>query len=551
MAKYNRYSPTAANARPKPLRSGLAAEQHADALVDKAKDANKLGKDAEAIQALTAALKADPLHIAAHALQARLMAKHGKLNVAIPMMQNALLQQPDDADNAFLYARWLAQAGKTRLALAAMHRCVQLRPNHDAPRRYLAALYGTLGYEEHSQYWARKAVTSKAVAVRDAKQETKLTVLALYTQTSGSMGVNRKTFSIHTSEGHNNLSGLLDSDHITLIRFHVDTLDSQPELLRKLPSADVIYNSITDPERCEHALQLAQKVCDRLDLPVINEPKAVLAASREGNYDRFKDHPDVILPMSVKVENTQQNAKTIVEQAIKEHGFELPIIIRLAGYQGGKFMHRVDDLENHDFAELDDKLTQQPQTAYVIQYHDVSYVDDRLPDTTLYPKYRAFMVGGKLYPVHLFTGPEFNVHLSTAKKTMQENTWLIDKEREFCQNPVEHLGKAQWQALETALAEMGLGYNGVDFAVSTSPEHKGKLVVFEINPAMRNWVDQLPEGDHVQQAWKRITEAAHQYFAETGVVESWEFVIPKGKKPEETSDAVVVKNSSSAFLVKK
>ncbi|WP_339885706.1 tetratricopeptide repeat protein [Vreelandella maris] len=524
MAKSSSPRPSA-----KPQRTGIPAEQQADKLYQRALAALKQKQHAQAISYLTQALRADPLHVSALMLQARVLAEFDKFDSAIELMQLAVSQKPDEPEACFLLARWLTKQGKQRAAAAMMHRCVQLQPNKDAPRRYLAALYGSMGFDEQSRYWAHKAIRSKAFTVKDAAKETKLTVLALFTQASGSLNVNRKTFGISTTEGHNNLVGLLDSDHISLVRFQVDTLDQQPELLRKLPSADVIYNSITDPERCEHALHLAQKVCDRLDLPVINEPKAVLAASREGNYQRFKDNPDIILPKSVKFYDVTNTANEVVEKAIQEHGFRLPLIIRLAGFQGGKHMHLVEDLDNHDFSALDKEIAKQPQTAYVIQYHDVSYADERLPDTRLYPKYRAFMVGGKLYPVHLFTGPEFNVHLSTAKKTMQDNAWLIERERDFCQNPIDHTGKKQWQALEAAMQEMGLGYNGVDFAVATAPEHQGKLVVFEVNPAMRNWVSDLPEGDHVQQAWKHITVAAHDNFAEVGTVESWDYQLPKGK----------------------
>jgi len=530
MAKPNRYHPTAANARPKPLRSGLEAEQHADALVDKARDAQQAGKDAEAIQALTAALKLDPLHIAAHALQARLMAKHGKFDIAIPMMQNALLQQPDDADNAFLYARWLARAGKTRLALAAMHRCVQLRPNHDAPRRYLAGLYGTLGYEEHSQYWARKAVTSKAVAVREAKVDTKLTVLALYTQTSGSLKVNRENFGIATSEGHNNLSGLLDSDHISLIRFHVDTLDSQPELLRKLPAADVIYNSITDPERCEHALHLAQKVCDRLDLPVINEPRAVLAASREGNYARFKDNPDVILPKSVKLEGVQGDCKPFVEKAMQEHGFNYPILVRVSGYQNGKYMQKIDDLASHDLSEIDALTRKSPETLYVIQYHDVSVHDDRAPDKPLYPKYRAFLINGQLYPTHVRFGyGDWNVHMPEHKPTVKRFPWLYEWEERFFNDPAATLPKGQWETLRKAMQTVGLDYLGVDFAVTTEPGNAGKLIVFEANAAMRNFLDQLEQDIPAHTASRKAILAAHDLFVERADGDTWEYQLPPGR----------------------
>ncbi|PWV72642.1 glutathione synthase/RimK-type ligase-like ATP-grasp enzyme [Halomonas sp. A11-A] len=491
---------------------------------------------------LTAALKADPLCIEANLLQAQLLMKHKKHDTALLLLQTALLQQPDDYDSLVRYARCLSEVGKTRLALAAMHRCVQLRPNHDAPRRYLAALYGTLGFEEHSRYWAQKAVRSKAFHLREAKVETKLTVLALFTQASGSLGINRKTFGIQTSEGHNNLTSLLDSDHITVIRFHVDTLDSQPELLRMLPAADVIYNSITDPERCEHALHLAQKVCDRLNLPVINEPNAVLASSRESNYARFKDNPNVILPKSVKVENTQQNAKAIVEQAIKDHGFELPIIIRLAGYQGGKFMHKVDDLDSHDFAELDEKLSQQPQTVYVVQYHEFGYRDENMPDDMLYLKYRAFLIGGKLYPAHLRGDiNQYKVHINN--QIFDLCPWLQDFEDHFLRDPVDYFGGDNWRHLEVALNEMGLDYTGVDFAVAKAPEHQGKILIFEANASMRNWPTLRNDTPYVYGAWQNNLQGVHHHFCARADIEPWAFVVPQIEAPTQPVSAQSVVSS--------
>ncbi|WP_146209055.1 tetratricopeptide repeat protein [Halomonas sp. A11-A] len=542
MAKTHRYSPAAIQPRPRPLRTGLAAEQDAVQRVEDARTLMAQGQDARAMNQLTAALKADPLCIEANLLQAQLLMKHKKHDTALLLLQTALLQQPDDYDSLVRYARCLSEVGKTRLALAAMHRCVQLRPNHDAPRRYLAALYGTLGFEEHSRYWAQKAVRSKAFHLREAKVETKLTVLALFTQASGSLGINRKTFGIQTSEGHNNLTSLLDSDHITVIRFHVDTLDSQPELLRMLPAADVIYNSITDPERCEHALHLAQKVCDRLNLPVINEPNAVLASSRESNYARFKDNPNVILPKSVKVENTQQNAKAIVEQAIKDHGFELPIIIRLAGYQGGKFMHKVDDLDSHDFAELDEKLSQQPQTVYVVQYHEFGYRDENMPDDMLYLKYRAFLIGGKLYPAHLRGDiNQYKVHINN--QIFDLCPWLQDFEDHFLRDPVDYFGGDNWRHLEVALNEMGLDYTGVDFAVAKAPEHQGKILIFEANASMRNWPTLRNDTPYVYGAWQNNLQGVHHHFCARADIEPWAFVVPQIEAPTQPVSAQSVVSS--------
>ncbi|MDP3536557.1 MAG: acylphosphatase [Halomonas sp.] len=514
------------------FRTDLPQERQAHALYLKALAALQANKEGDAVKALMEALKLDPLHIGAMETQAHIFARYNKLDTAIELMRSAIHQDPDNPERYHTLAQWLSKRGDNREAVAAMHRCAAISTQPNTAYRFLGALYVTMGYEAQSQYWAKKAVRGQAFQRRDAKKDTKLTVLGLFTQASGSLGVNRNTFNIQTSEGHNNLAGLLDSDHITLIRFHVDTLDQQPELLRKLPKADVIYNSITDPERCEHALHLAQKVCDRLNLPVINEPNAVLAASREGNYARFKDNPDVILPKSVKVENTQAAARAIVEQAMQEHGFELPVIIRLAGYQGGKFMHKVDDLDSHDFTELDEKLSKEPQTAYVIQYHEVGFADPRLPSHTLYPKYRAFYIDGQLYPTHCLIGVDnYNVHMANYRANLEQYPWLSEFYTAYVEQPASQFPDGSWEALREGMKTLGLDYVGVDFAVIPSGPQAGKLLIFEANAAMRNFIEVIEEGTSDYAASSAAVVGAATMFCRLAAIDPWEFMLPRGKAP--------------------
>jgi acylphosphatase/glutathione synthase/RimK-type ligase-like ATP-grasp enzyme len=406
-----------------------------------------------------------------------------------------------------------------------------------------------MGFDEQSRYWAHKAIRSKAFTVTDAAKETKLTVLALFTQASGSLNVNRRTFGISTTEGHNNLVGLLDSDHISLVRFQVDTLDQQPELLRKLPTADVIYNSITDPERCEHALHLAQKVCDRLDLPVINDPKAVLDASREGNYQRFQDHSDIIVPKSVKIESVQGEAKPFVKQAMQEHGFSYPVLVRVSGYQNGKYMQRVEDLESHDLSEIDALTTKGPETLYVIQYHESGHWDERAPDKPLYPKYRAFLINGELYPAHVRFGyGDWNVHMPEHKPTIKRFPWLYEWEERFFADPAASLPDGMWDTLREAMQTVGLDYLGIDFAVVTEPENADKLIVFEANAAMRNFLDQLEQGIPAHRASAEAITAAHSLLVERGVSEPWGYHLPPGR-PNPANDIVASTQASDARVV--
>lgn len=397
----------------------------------------------------------------------------------------------------------------------------------------LAGVFGALDEDGESSRYALHYSSIRPVSPGKAKNA-RINLLILKTIASGKFRLVKNTSKFAIREGHNNLDSLLDSGmNKTVVR--VDSPDAAISAIRNLPfKPDLVFNNITDPERCEKALKNAKNICEAISLPVINHPDKLLETTRERVFIRFKNNTNIILPRSMKFESVQAKGRDLVEKAIENYGFELPLIIRLAGFQGGKFMHKVDDLSSHDFSELDTELLRQSQTVYIIQYHDVSYFDERLPGTLLFPKYRAFFVNGKLYPCHLFTADYFNVHLKQAAPVMSANKWLVEKERDYCLNPERHIGVAQWEALGKAMKDIGLDYNGVDFAPATSPEHKGKLVIFEANPAMRNWVKQLPDGDHVQQAWARITRASHQLFAEKAKVDSWEFHIPKGKPLENT-----------------
>ncbi|WP_447555222.1 acylphosphatase [Vreelandella sp. EE22] len=488
-----------------------------------------------AVEVLLQLQRLDPGHAEGFLLQGELELESGELAKAFHSLLAASYQLTDYPKVFWLLAKLHAQSRHDRAAISAMLRYVELNPKYSVAMLLLSALYQESGFNGHAKYWIKQAIRNQPFScdrkVSDACR--KMRVLVLKTVESVEWRVNRKTFLPYASEGHNNLSQLLDKEHVEVWTLYIDQLNDAPELVRKLPEIDLIYNAITDAERCEEALKAAQKLCNRLGKPVVNTPDKVVQASRQGNYARFKENSTILLPKSVKIESTQQSAKSIAEKVVMEHQITSPFIIRLAGYQGGKFMHKVDDLETHDFSALDAELERQIQTVYIIQYHKVSYLDERASQIPLYPKYRAFLVGDRLFPCHLFTADGFNVHKKNADPVMSAHPWLMDLEREYCEDPVKHIGSRQWTALEDAMRELGLDYCGVDFALSTQPDEQGKVVVFEMNPAMRNWVNQLPEGDTVQQAWKRVTAKFHEHMCNVAGKEPWDFTLPQGTVPSQ------------------
>lgn len=459
---------------------------------------------------------------------------------------NALLEasylRPNDFKLFHQLAKQHARLGHDRAALGALRRCHGLAPKNVEVKRMMAAFCFVTGQHDEGEKLRRQVVLEKPFWTSGKVTEnTRLRVLVMQTAYSVEWGVNRKGFTVSMAEGHNNLPGLLDQTHVQRITLYVDELGNHPEIARKLPAFDVVYNGITDAERCEHALGLAAQLCRKLGKPVINPPQAVLNASREGNYARFKDHEAIILPRAVKLENVTGSCRDAVREALANHELELPLIVRVAGYQGGKLMHKVEDVDTHDFADIDALLEESPKTLYFIRYHDSGLGHPRAPGATLYPKYRAFMVNGKLYPLHIYFGHGgWNVHKANHDPVAKCFPWLIDEwERDFSNAPEAVLPQGQWQALENIMREIGADYIGVDFAVLTEPENADKLVVFEANPAMRNWLDKSDPDTLEYQTFYRVIHAVHDMFAQRAQVKPWDYELhpgqPKDKDAPEES----------------
>ncbi|PWD83465.1 ATP-grasp domain-containing protein [Ignatzschineria cameli] len=388
---------------------------------------------------------------------------------------------------------------------------------------FVASLFYQLKDEEKcSEYalqYSKENVISKS-------REGKLKVLILQTFASGSFNFNSKSRSFHMPDGHNNLMSVLDRD-IQKIILRVDDIDvALKELKRQNISVDIIYNSITDPERCEVALCKAAAICTAFpNVPVINHPSDILATSRDNNYTRFNNIPNIVYPKNIRLENISKNCHSLIREAIEKHQFQFPLIVRLSGYQGGKNMYLIESIEQHDFTDFETIVSQTPKDIYLIEYIDVSFKDDRLPDVSLFPKYRAFFVAGKLYPIHLFiAGNDFNVHLGNSETLMKENPWLIEIEKQFCDSPEAVVGELNWSAIETLLQKSGLDYVGIDFALSQDIDRPG-VVIFEINAAMRNWMKSDRALKHVRVAWEKVTRRMHIFMCDQAKIPTWSFAL--------------------------
>lgn len=389
----------------------------------------------------------------------------------------------------------------------------------------IAGLVHHLGNEqenrEHALLYAKKNPIHKL-----EYEIAKLHVVVLKTAASGVYNFNARQHSFNIPEGHNNLNGLF-APFINQYSVWVDDIGAAQEAISTLEQVDVIYNAITDPDRCEQALYNALALCEAFpDVAVVNHPKAVLATTRDNNYRRFHRSRHIIYPKNIKLESVTSNCYAHIADAITNHKLTFPIIVRLSGYQGGKNMHLIEAIDSHDFADFDAVVAQGAKDIYLIEYIDVSFTDKRLPDTKLYPKFRAFLAGGKLYPAHLFiASDDFNVHRRNSNPLMKRYDWLLDMEKTYCSNPEKIIPKKLWSALEKMLKKMDLDYVGVDFAISHKEGQPG-VVIFETNAAMRNGMKDQTNFMHVRKAWEKVTRRMHHVLCERAQVPAWKFYLP-------------------------
>lgn len=401
-------------------------------------------------------------------------------------------------------------------------------PDADAiAHELIAGLAHHLGDEQENREQARLYASKSALAHSAVYETVKLRVVVLQTVASGVYNFNAAKHSFNIPEGHNNLNGML-APFINQYVVRVDDLAAAQAALESLERPDVIYNSITDPDRCAEALGNAMALCDHFaDIPVVNHPRAILETTRDNNYQRFHKNRHIIYPKNVKLPLVEGGCHAKIVAAIEEHGLQYPVIARLSGFQGGKNMHLIHSAEDQDFADFDAGVKDSPKDIYLIEYTDVSFTDKRAPDVTFYPKYRAFLAGGKLYPVHLFVAADdYNVHLANSRAVMAKYDWLVNMDKAYCKDPESIIPKKLWSALEKVMCKAGLDYMGVDFAIGKDKQGNEGVVIFEANAAMRNEMrgERLEMYHRIQ--YQNLTRRMHHVFCDKANVPTWNFYLP-------------------------
>lgn len=229
----------------------------------------------------------------------------------------------------------------------------------------------------------------------------------------------------------------------------------------KWPRRPVI-NFMADADVHAEGLRLGEAFVAQMGSPCFNPPAAVRATGRDEVARALAGVPGLVVPRTVKACETRMAG---LRDAMARAGLEYPVIVRLAGDQGGISTVRVDGPQGWEALHV---LPWGGRDVYLTQY-----VDYRDPDG-LYRKLRLGYVGGEIVLKHQYASKGWMIHFRARApgSDAEEADFLarFDTTRLPALRPV----------VEMIAQRLGLDYFGID--ASLRPD--GSLLLFEANATM-------------------------------------------------------------------
>ncbi|MEG3617825.1 tetratricopeptide repeat protein [Magnetovibrio sp. PR-2] len=384
-------------------------------------------------------------------------------------------------------------AGAFDDARPALERAVKLNPDARMAHLMLSALLFRHGEEQAGRsvitdFYQR--VPLKAGKGVDGKTPSLLRVDGV-TGVRPLTGPVPKTPYVRRRGGHFQTKHLFKDEVIP--RHYLTMASSQAPNVAIPQDVGLILNTIADPDIEDEALLGLEHFLEGYNGPIINRPAAVRATTRDENHFRFKDAEDIEFPGTLRLHKDKQSAQELDKQ-IHKNGIQYPYIFRIAGLHKGQGLVLVRTL-----SDLDQFLARYPAPAdiYAIQFIDVRHLDG------YFHKYRMFSIDGALYPVVCHIDTEWMVHGRNRMTLMKHHPWMMHHEEAFMNDPRAHLGPSVMGKVEALAKQIDLEFFGFDFAI----HEDGRVLIYELNPAMRHKYDYADTFPYMRPGLERITQA--------------------------------------------
>lgn len=407
-----------------------------------------LGRDEEARSEYIEVLKRNAAHFGALNDLATLLYRTGFRTAARTAYSEAIARHPAQPTARVNLANLLLDAGEVEAAREQYQAALCIDPDHPQANQGLAMALSELGDEtgaaRHRQIGFRgRAVTP--LSYRGSMPPIPVLLLV-------------------AAEGGNIPTRLLLDDRVfggwaVVPEFCEPATD--------LPPHRLVFNAIGDADRSRDALAAAAALLGRTTAPVINAPAAVLRTGRSEISRRLAGLAGTVVPKIVEFDRETLTGSD-AEQRLAEHGLRCPLLVRSLGFHTGRHFVRVERPD-----DLSRAVTGLPgRRVAAIEFLDARGADGQTR------KYRAMIIDGAIFPLHLAIAADWKVHYFTAD--MAERPQHRAEEERFLADMGAAIGGRAVQALERIHERLGLDYMGVDFGLS--PE--GHLLLFEANATM-------------------------------------------------------------------
>jgi glutathione synthase/RimK-type ligase-like ATP-grasp enzyme len=427
-----------------------------DTEIERAVLLGALDRRQEAQQAFIDILRRVPTHFSALNEFGTLLTNMGAIDAACRVYSEAITHHPDNPMGHVNLANLLLRANKHEQARTHYEAALKADPDHAPAHQGLGAVLADNGDRDGAREHFLKGFRGHAISTLPYRG-TSPPVALLQLVSSGGGNIPTASF----LDDCIFLTSVVVTDHL------------DPSVA--LPPHQLIFNAIGDADLCEPALEAAVLLIARTSAAVINDPRAVMKTGRISNAIRLGAVPGVVTPRTIAI------ARDILAgqggaDAIAEHQFTFPLLLRSPGYHTGRNFIIVENA-----AELSAAAAGLPGSDLLV----IEYLDARGTDGSA-RKYRVMMIGGKIYPLHLAISRDWKVHYFTSDMADKPDHRL--EEAAFLADMPAVLGDKAYHALEGIRDALGLDYAGIDFGLNAD----GDLLLFEANATM---VIAVPDND--------------------------------------------------------
>jgi hypothetical protein len=401
---------------------------------------DRLGRSDAAAEAFADVLAREPQHFGALNDLALLLYKTGRRGEALRLFADAVERHPTNAVAHANLAFMLLKGREPERARAAYETALRLDPHNAEAQRGLAAVRTQLGEA------IGDLSNAGATAVTPYRGPgTAVSVLLLVTLGAGNVAAER----------------FLDDRIFETTKLTVELHDGP------LPAHDVVFNAVGDADSAGPALERAAALLAGARGPIVNPPQQVALSGRASNAERLREVPGVRTARTALVARAALAGPDGVA-ALTARGFSFPLLLRSPGFHTG---------QHFEFVAAPRELAVAASTLPGETLLVLEYVDTREPGGS-FAKYRAMLIDGQVYPLHLAIGSQWKVHYFSAE--MAERPDYRAREQRYLDDLPGALGPATTTALERVAAKLGLEYAGIDFGLAPG----GELVLFEANATM-------------------------------------------------------------------